>query len=424
MPESLTLPEDTAKQVEQLGSVDFIAGVASHNHAETIGGVVQAAWAGLERAFPGARAAIIHVDAGSRDGTAERALAMMPSATLVQVRVGGEQAPRLAAPSPAYRAEALRVIFALAQRLEARGCAVVEPDVTSITPEWIGRLLAPVQAGRADFVAPYFARHRFAGTLTTGVVYPWLRALYGRRLRYPVSGEFGCSETLVRRYADAQGRHAETARLSVDVELTTQALAAGLPLAQAFLGVKTQSASEASSDLSGTLSRVLGALFLEAERTAPVWQRVRGSQAVPLEGAGDAPSPEAAAVDRERLLEAFRLGERNLQEVWAPVLPPLALLELRKLARLPDAEFRFPDALWARIVYDFALAYRMRVMNRDHLLSAFTPLYFGWLASFVSEAQAAPEPEVEARIEKLCLRYEAEKPYLISRWRWPDRFTP
>ena len=32
--------------------------------------------------------------------------------------------------------------------------------------------------------------------------------------------------------------------------------------------------------------------------------------------------------------------------------------------------------------------------------------------------------KVEARVEQLCLRYETEKPYLISRWRWPDRFSP
>jgi len=28
------------------------------------------------------------------------------------------------------------------------------------------------------------------------------------------------------------------------------------------------------------------------------------------------------------------------------------------------------------------------------------------------------------RIERLCEVFEAEKPYLISRWRWPDRFAP
>jgi hypothetical protein len=31
---------------------------------------------------------------------------------------------------------------------------------------------------------------------------------------------------------------------------------------------------------------------------------------------------------------------------------------------------------------------------------------------------------LEDRLEQLCLQFEAEKPYLISRWRWPDRFNP
>ncbi len=422
MPEPVTLPEDTAQQVERLGPVDFVVGVASYDHAETIGGVVQAAWAGLERAFPGARVAVLHADGGARDGTMERARTAMPGGPLVQMSVAADRAPRLT-PSLAARAGALRVIFTLAERLAARGCAVLEADVTSVAPDWVGRLLGPVDANRADFVAPIYARPRFAGAITTSVVYPFIRALYGKRIRYPVGGEFACSTRLLQHYVAADIWHADLTRVGIDVWLAIQALTGGYRLTQAFLGVKTQAASD-GLDLSETLARVLGALFLETERTVSVWQKVRGSEAVPVEG-GDGPhSVEPAPLDQKRALDSFRLGARNLQEIWSPVLPPLALLELQKLARLPDAAFRFPDSQWARVVYDFALAFHMRVMNRDHLLSAFAPLYAGWLGSFVGEMQAAGEPEVEARIEQLCLRYEAEKPYFISRWRWPDRFNP
>jgi len=27
-------------------------------------------------------------------------------------------------------------------------------------------------------------------------------------------------------------------------------------------------------------------------------------------------------------------------------------------------------------------------------------------------------------VQQLSMVYEAQKPYLISRWRWPDRFNP
>jgi hypothetical protein len=99
------------------------------------------------------------------------------------------------------------------------------------------------------------------------------------------------------------------------------------------------------------------------------------------------------------------------------------MLELRRLARLEPERFRMPDALWARIVYDFALAYRMRRVSRTHVLGALTPLYLGWVASYTQEVGGATAHEAGARIEQLARVYEDEKPYLVSRWRWPQRVS-
>jgi glucosylglycerate synthase len=129
-------------------------------------------------------------------------------------------------------------------------------------------------------------------------------------------------------------------------------------------------------------------------------------------------------VNAGRMLESFKLGYQDLQGVWSLFLPPASLLEYKKLSRCTEAQFRFPDDLWARTVYDFALAWRLRVMDRDHLLRAITPVYLGWAASSVLQLQAAGPEEVEARQEQLCMAFETQKRYLISRWRWPDRFSP
>ena len=61
-------------------------------------------------------------------------------------------------------------------------------------------------------------------------------------------------------------------------------------------------------------------------------------------------------------------------------------------------------------------------MPREHLLRSLTPLYSGWLASFARQMQGADATAVDERIERLCLAFETEKRYLISRWRWPERF--
>ena len=125
------------------------------------------------------------------------------------------------------------------------------------------------------------------------------------------------------------------------------------------------------------------------------------------------------------MLEAFRLAYSNLHEVWSLVLPPHSLLGLKRLSVTPAESFNMPDSLWARIVYDFLLAFRLRTINRGHLLGALTPLYLAWVASHVLQiGQTGAGRNPEQHIEAVAAAFEADKPYLVSRWRWPDRFNP
>jgi hypothetical protein len=126
--------------------------------------------------------------------------------------------------------------------------------------------------------------------------------------------------------------------------------------------------------------------------------------------------------DIQPMLDSFRLAYTNLLEIWSLVLPPNSLLGLKKLSLMPPTSFRMPDALWTRIVYDFILAWRLRTINRGHLLGALTPLYLAWVASHILLVHSGTAPE--AHIEAQAAAFEADKPYLVSRWRWPDRFNP
>jgi hypothetical protein len=89
---------------------------------------------------------------------------------------------------------------------------------------------------------------------------------------------------------------------------------------------------------------------------------------------------------------------------------------------MESAAFSMPDGLWARIVFDFLIAYRLRTINRGHLLGALIPLYLAWVASHINITAAGTNPE--RHIEAVAAAFEADKPYLVSRWRWPDRFNP
>ena len=121
------------------------------------------------------------------------------------------------------------------------------------------------------------------------------------------------------------------------------------------------------------------------------------------------------------MVEAFRLAYANLQEIWRLVLPPHSLLALKRFTVVDAAAFRMPDNLWARIVYDFLIAYRLRTINRGHLLGALIPLYLAWVAGQINVTASGTAPE--SHIEAVAAAFEADKSYLVARWRWPDRFN-
>src|ERR1700688_226728 len=65
------LSDDFLRQLINVGEVDILVGLPTHNNAKTVGPIVQSIQAGILRDFPRERAAIINADGGSRDGTPE-----------------------------------------------------------------------------------------------------------------------------------------------------------------------------------------------------------------------------------------------------------------------------------------------------------------------------------------------------------------
>ena len=66
------LTDDFLRQLINVGEVDILVGLPTHNNAKTIGAVLRAIQSGILNGFPRERAVIINVDGGSRDGTTEQ----------------------------------------------------------------------------------------------------------------------------------------------------------------------------------------------------------------------------------------------------------------------------------------------------------------------------------------------------------------
>jgi hypothetical protein len=421
------IPEGVRKKIHDLGSTDIVFGIPSFNNATTLGHVFRVVQDGLREYFPSARSIIINADGGSKDGSVEQALgAVADGNTLLQVPYRPYLIPELPASQAGIpgKGNAYHVIFSVARMLKAKACMVVDAEVQNITPSWTRSLVQPVLANECDFVGPYYTRQKFDGAITTCIVYPLTRALYGKRIRFPIGGEFCFSARLVDHYLNQEMWEGEASAFGIDIWMTTQAVCGGFRTGQAFLGKRVYDSKGPALDLSRMLTQILDGMFSEMERNARVWQRIRGSEPIPIFGKPEVIDFPPVKIDVAPMIDSYNLGFKNLFELWSLIISPAALIELKKLAQNVNGPFLLADELWVHVVYDFAIAHYQRTMSRDHLLSALTPIYLGWVASYMLQMQNANAAQIERRIEELCMRFESEKPYLISRWRWPDRFNP
>lgn len=397
--------------VDAAGPVEILAGIPALNQARCIAHVLEAVAAGLATGFPGQKTAVLVADAGSQDGTLD-AVRAWKDATASAVRV---QCVRLT--GPPHRGRAILAILAAAQHLTVRGCAFVDADLTGLAPAGVERLLEPVLGAEADYVSPAYTRTVTEGTLTTNLLAPMTGALYGKRIQQLIGGCAGLSGGLISRLLEDNARESDLAAHGVEVRLATAALASGHRVVETHVGRKRVDPGLAQPDLAGTLVGVVGPLFGLMDAYRAVWQEARGSVPVPQRGRPPGLLPEVGEIHVDRMVRAFGLGLKDLLPVWEQIMPEERLAQLYPLGLLAADEFRFPAPVWARVVYDFAVAHHERRLARDHLLRALTPLYLGRVAAFLLEVEAGTPARVPAIVERLGRAFEAEKETLSVRWR-------
>lgn len=417
--EATFLSDEFLRQLTAVGQVDILIGVPTFNNRETIERVVNAVQVGLVKYFPRERGVLVSPDGGSTDGTPE----LVTSTSIKDFRTLLTGNPlrtvhRIAVPYDGMHGKesALRIIFAAADLLRAKACAIVSPDLQSITPEWIDSLIRPVYKEGFDLVAPVYHRHKFDGLLVKNVVSPIFRAIYGQSIREPVGGECGLSGRLVSHCLSLDVWHQTTTQFGIHIWMATMAIVGGYRLCQSFLGPKIHAVKHYKQDLVDTIQQVIGALFHSIENDQAYWLSQSKSAPVPFFGFEYSVALEPIRLNRKELLQAFRTGVNELASVLESILSKETLLEIGHLAELSDKEFRFRDELWVKTVYEFASSHHHSVIDRDHLLQALTPLYRGRICSFVLENERAKAAEIERKLEEIGREFERLRPYLVERW--------
>jgi hypothetical protein len=310
--------------------------------------------------------------------------------------------------------------YELLQAHPASSVLILGAEFQSLSAAAIRKLYDEAVQTHCDLITARYDIPTRSGLVNAAVLYPASRALLGSSSRFPLALDLCLSPRMVERLAASAQRATSLGQPELLIWPVSEAVAAGFSVGQCDVGTRTF-LQPSNVDLTTMMNEVVGSFFADLESKASVWQRLRVAPSLRLTYAAPA---EAAASGEEvdRMIEAFRLAYSNLLELWSLVLPPQSLVGLKRLSVAPGASFSMQDSLWARIVYDFLLAYRLRTINRNHLLGAFTPLYLAWVASHLLQIGSGTDPE--RHIQLVAAAFEADKPYLVSRWRWPDRFNP
>lgn len=450
MPSSVLQPT-VRDEIANLGRADIMVGIPSFKNAATIGYVVRAAQAGLVQYFPDLKPVLVNSDAGSPDGTSRVVVETEPPDYIEQILLVRPK-NRLARVSLTYpeidgvggKGAALRTVFEIAAALEVEALVVVDSDLRSILPEWVELLAGPIIKGGYDYTAPLYTRYKYDGTITNTVTYPLTRALYGKRIRQPIGGDFGVSGDLIRHYLKQDDWTPDISKFGIDIWMTTHALTGGFAVCQARLGAKVHDPKDPGADLGPMFRQVVGTILRMAVAHADSWLPIHMSHDVPAYGFERILEPPPLEVDTFRLLTEFQTGAATLDATWAEMLSPGSLAAVRILAHqagataeaarsrpgapspgtvqttLESAEalaaFHFPDDAWARLIYDLVVAARAPDAPIDRYVEALVPIYFGRVGSFIIENRHKTTDEAEAQVERQAREFEMLKPYLTGRW--------
>jgi hypothetical protein len=299
---------------------------------------------------------------------------------------------------------------------------VLSDNLAALRPDLLQDLVECARRRNVDLVLPRFMLGPNDGLVNSALLYPLTRALFGADIRFPLPVEAALSHRMLQRLGSVSRSQVGSGQGSSLLWPVAEAAVAGFSVRQVEAAADPPVIS-GHDDFNALFNSVAGSLFSDIENKASFWQRARSLPPRTAQGPMPAIESSEVAADIQPMIESFHLAQANLQEIWSLVLPPQSRLALKKLSLESPGNFAFEPDLWARVTYDFVLAFHLRTLNRGHLLGALIPLYMAWVASHL-HAAADDASRAARHIDDTASAFETEKSYLVARWRWPDRFNP
>jgi len=397
--------------LHNIEKADILVGIPSFNNVLTASYVINQVTKGLELYFPQYRSVVFVSDGNSKDDT-------LNSVKNVNLPSGVKLIPAIYM-GTSGKGSALRAIFEAARYLKVKSVALVDSDLRSITPEWMDMLIRPTLEG-TGFVAPYYNRRKYDGTITNFICYPVMRSLFGWDVRQPIGGDFGLSIGLVERILDSPmwSEVEDVSRFGVDIFETCTALAEGFGVKQALLGVKSHDPKDPSIQLTSMFRQVINTMFACIEHYEPIWRNTRGVEPTDFVGeANYSEIPETIEVSFKATIDTYNANFSNFTDVYQNVLESSLVGKFEQLKQLEQKSVDFTSEDWAKTVYSFIVAYHKNPLyGRAKLIDALRVLWIGRVAVFLKDTWTETRVEAEAKIVSEAKVFEKLKGYFFEKY--------
>lgn len=405
------LREEARRQLEAIGSADLLIGVPAYNNDATIQYVLETVAEGADRYFGNLKTCVMLSDGGSLDDTRERAReAALPDGVERVVTIYRGHAGK---------GSAFRTIFESGILLDVRAALVVDSDLRHWPPEWVHRHLAPVLEEGLDFMVPHYIRHKYDATITNNVCFPVTSALYGQQVRQPIGGDFALSRDMLGHLARQDEWDTDVARFGVDIWMTTTALCEDFRVGQTNLGAKIHDPKDPGESLGPMFRQVVGTLFRLTDRYRDEWWDVDSIEEVARYGEPVDHQPDPISVNRPGLQRRAREGWRTASDRIRSYLGEHTRAAVERVMSPSNGEEligRLSVREWARILYDYAVAYHRSGDEPGRVIDSLVPLYFARCSALFDEMDPMDGTEAETYLQELVREFQAEKDYLRTRW--------
>jgi len=383
--------------------LDILAGIVAFNNESNIRPLAGKLSQSLQAYFPDRHSLLALCDGGSTDNTIKAFSELEMFLPKKVFSLAGDELGK---------GTVLKSLFAFTKQAKPKAILVNSGDIRNLNPEWVKLQTQSILEQGYDFAAPFYASHKFDGYVTNHVVYPLVYGLLCHDLRQPIGGDYAFTSMLPNYWLQANWP-VNASQFGIDIFMTCYAIISGASICQVNLRAKEHNVIDPTKTISPMFRQTVSTLFKIVLDNARIIKDLRRVQPVPHMGDEKADEPPVAAIDPEGVKEKFVTGFVKHREMIASCITDEDFTRLRNLVQHDSVHI--PAEMWARIVYDFIIAFKRDMDTSSEVMKAFIPVMFGRMYTFMTEVADKSTEETEKLVKAQAEVFFEQRGYLLKR---------